>query len=270
MSSGHPVDHRCCRFHLAGRRSDVHRHCARFDCHAAGVQRHAVARLAGIAPGRATRRLMSRPSPTVRTDASHLDLDIRPAAGSALAGAGGYQPVQRGDGPAALCARGDAAAQWHGPSPRQGQGRGLHARMGGEALRVDRGPAFPPVAGVHEGTVPPLRAGVRSRVRRQGRSAGKLRARMGAAQLWSAGCSAHDSPSRRATRSASASLEAVAFAKGERDDPFDSAAPELPAGARERAASLAARDRPQPLRQRPRRTPRRDGAFTAWRPISRI
>ena len=30
----------------------------------------------GVAPGRATRRLMSRPWPTVPTDASHLDLDV--------------------------------------------------------------------------------------------------------------------------------------------------------------------------------------------------
>ena len=88
----------------------------------------------GVAPGRATRRLMSRPWPTVPTDASHLDLDIRPAAGSALAAAGGYQPVQRSDGSAAVHARADAAAKWHDPSPRAGQGRRLHARMGGEAL----------------------------------------------------------------------------------------------------------------------------------------
>ncbi len=57
--------------------------------------------------------------------------------------------------------RGDAAAQRHGAAPRQGQGGGLHPGMGGEALRVDRGPAFPLGPRVRQGPVPPLRAGVR-------------------------------------------------------------------------------------------------------------
>ena len=69
--------------------------------------------------------LRPRPGLTVPTDASHLDLDLRPAAGRALAGAGRHQPLQRGDGPAALCAGGDAAAQRHGPAPRRGKAAGF-------------------------------------------------------------------------------------------------------------------------------------------------
>ena len=45
-------------------------------------------------------------------------------------------------GPAAVRARGDAATQRHGPAPRTGQGRGFHAGMGGEAVRVDPGRHF--------------------------------------------------------------------------------------------------------------------------------
>src|ERR1700751_6407789 len=119
----------------------------------------------------------------VPLDASYLDLDIRPAAGSAVACAGRYQPVQRGDGPAALHARGHAAGQRYGPAPRAGEGCGLHAGMGGKAVRVDLGPALPAVARVYQGPIPPLRPGVRYRVGRQQGLTRNLRTRMGAAQL---------------------------------------------------------------------------------------
>ena len=63
-------------------------------------------------------------------------------------------------------------------------------------------------------------------------------------------------------------LEAVAFARGRAGDAtFDLPPPELPAGARERAAALAARDRPQPLRQRARPRAGRPRADRPWRPI---
>ena len=185
---------------------------------------------------------------------AHLDLAFRPAAGPAVAGAGRHQSLQRGDGPAALCAGGDAAAQRHGAAPRQGQGGGLHARMGGEALRVDPRPPLPPGPRLHQGAVPPLRAGVRYRAARvPGRSAeGELRARMGAAHL--------DRPpvrrpaggagGRDASRSACCRPSPSPRASARRM--FDLPPPELPDGARERAAALAADDRSQPLRQRPR------------------
>src|SRR5215831_11792316 len=80
-----------------------------------------------------------------------------------MAGAGRHQPLQRGDGAAALCPGGDAAGQRHGAAARPRQGRRLPARMGGEALRVDRRPPLPSGARLHQGPVPPLRPGVRSR-----------------------------------------------------------------------------------------------------------
>src|SRR4029079_1120792 len=137
--------------------SDVHRHRAGLDRRAAGVSRHAAAGIEerrryldeqriDVSQGRATRHLRSGRWPTVPTNASHLDLDIRPPAGPALAAAGGYQPVQRGDGPAALRARADTPTKWDGLSSRARQGCGLHARVGGEALRVDRRSALPPVS----------------------------------------------------------------------------------------------------------------------------
>src|SRR4029450_2233706 len=51
----------------------------------------------------------------------HLDMDLRPAAGRAVAGAGRHQPLQRGDGPAALCPDGDAGAQRTAPAARGGE-----------------------------------------------------------------------------------------------------------------------------------------------------
>ena len=95
------------------------------------------------------------------------------------------------------------------------QGGGLHARMGGEALRVDPRPPLPPGPRLHQGPVPPLRAGVRSRAGRRRRQQGELRPRMGAAHpdgppvrraagaprraRWWASASSKPSPSPRAS-----------------------------------------------------------------------
>ena len=119
-----------------------------------------------------------------------------------------------------------------------GQGGGLHPRMGGEALRVDPRPPLPPGARLHQGPVPPLRAGVRYRAGGPAQQ-GELRARMGAADLGRPAV-------RQAARGAGGRGRGEAHAGGRRlrqrraRDHFDLPPPELPDGARERAAALAA------------------------------
>ena len=126
---------------------------------------------------------------------------------------------------------------------------------------MDRGPALPPIAGVHERTISPLRPGVRSRVRRQGRFAGNLRTRLGAVECGRP-CVG------RTTRRAGGRGGRQAHAGGRRvcprraQQPVRLAAPRT-AEWRTRAGHVVCpRDRPQPVWQRPRRTPRRDRAFT--------
>ena len=170
------------------------------------------------------------------------------------------EPVQRGDGPAAVHARADTATKWDGLSSRARQGCGLHARMGGEAVRVDRRSALPPVAVVHERPISPLRPGVRSRVRRQRRFARNLRTRMGAVECGRP-CV------RRAARGAGGRGGRQAHPGGRRvrarglrgraPHAVRVAATRTAAGRTRAGRDAGPRDRPQPVRQRPRRTARR-------------
>ena len=114
-----------------------------------------------------------------------------------------------------------------------------------------REPPLPPGPRLHQGAVPPLRAGVRYRAARAGGSKVSyalewepltLVGRLFGARL----------ADRRARWSSKRMLQAVAFAKGERADHVRPAAARA-AGRRARARGGARRrDRPQPLRQRAR------------------
>ena len=96
------------------------------------------------------------------------------------------------------------------------QGGGLHARMGGKALRVDHGSALPPGARVHQRPIPTVRSGVRSSNRTaKGGSRGHLRTRVGAAAPWSAALFGARLATQAGENVAKRVLEAVAFAQGD-------------------------------------------------------
>ena len=151
--------------------------------------------------------------------------------------------------------------QPNGTVLRRGRaGGGLHAGMGGEALRVDRGPAFPPVPRVHQGAVPPLRAGVRSRARRQGRIARQLRPGVRAAHP-------DGPPVRRPPgqagrrRGGEAHPRSRRLRQGRAPDLVRHRAARAARGRARARRGAGRRDRSQPLRQRarpPARRPRAD------------
>ena len=136
----------------------------------------------------------------------------------------------------------DAAIGRHSLAPGSGQECGLRVGMGGKAVRVDLGPALPPVACVQQGTIPPFRSGSRSRVGRQRRITRHICARMGTADLGRPRIRCTTRRTGRRKRG-EAHPGVVAFASKdqapERLTPFILPEPKLPHGARERATAMA-------------------------------